>query len=640
MDFKRYNVRSFNLLVFLLIALQLIVLMVTLLYFISNSVSNQLPVTTIIGAVLLLLFCVPISFVLYRSNTDEVSKPIFLALSFTFLLVAVSGITWYILPINFSWGLFIPIAKLLSIISYIPIIYVLFSIFLLQRHKLHDIIQKFIIYLNIFFSAFIIYYISVYMISDFNKSYDTFIYSMSMLGDEVILVLTTFLILVNIPTNRKYILSIVFALYTLSFLGDAGRLLGYLNIYDLYSYSESIYGVMFLLTSVTLLIYALSNIKIITIEEMNKKLQDTSIFIEDLISQSPDSMCMCNADGFILKANALFINVFDFDNEVLEKINIFDDNVVRNKFSSDVLKVRNGETVHFDCKKMLNHGKIQKFLSVKLFPTYTSDGKLSRYVFIAEDITARKNAEDAIKAANEHLETRVKERTIELSVLNDALQTEIYEHNIDEERIKASLKEKEVLLKEIHHRVKNNMQIISSMLGLQSAYVQDKKYNEMLQDSQNRIRSMALIHEKLYQSDNMAYVNFSEYVNSLITYLYSSYSINKDNIKIKVNLEKLSFNIDTAIPLGLIINELVSNSFKHAFPDNRTGEIMVDISRIDDTQYRLIISDNGIGFIQKSSYTNSLGLNLVYALTEQIDGKLDINTNNGSTFIITYNYIE
>jgi PAS domain S-box-containing protein len=639
MDFKKYNVRSFNLLVFLLIALQLIVLMVTLLYFISSSVSNQLPITTIIGAVMLLLFCVPICFVLYRSNTDEVSKPIFLALSITFLLVALSGIMWYILPININWALFIPLAKLLSIMSYIPIVYVLFKIFLSQRSRLHDIIQKFIIYLNIFFSIFILYYIIVNMTSDINKSYDTFIFSMSMLGDELILVLTTFLILVNIPTNRKYILSIVFCLYTLSFLGDAARLLGYLNIYDLTSYSESIYGVMFLLTSVALLIYALSNIKIITVEEMNKRLQDTSIFIEDLISQSPDSMCMCNADGYVLKANALFINLFDLDpKEELGQLNIFDNNVFRNKFPTDVLKIKNGETVHFDFRKTLNQGNHQIYLSAKLFPTYTSDGKLSRYVFIAEDITPRKNAEDAIKAANEHLETRVKERTIELSVLNDALQKEIYEHNIDEERIKASLKEKEVLLKEIHHRVKNNMQIISSMLGLQSAYVQDKKYNFMLQDSQNRIKSMALIHEKLYQSDNMAKVNFSDYVNSLITNLYSSYSINKEKVKLKVNLENVSFNIDTAIPLGLIINEVVSNSFKHAFPNDREGEIAIDINKLNDSHYQLKISDNGIGFKQKSTYSNTLGINLVNALTEQIDGKLETYTDKGTTFIITFSY--
>jgi PAS domain S-box-containing protein len=640
MDLKKYKVRSFNLLVFLLIALQLIVLMVTLLYFISNSVSGQLPVTTIIGAVMLLLFCVPICFVLYRSNTDEVSKPIFLALSMTFLLVALSGIIWYILPININWELFIPVAKLLSIFSYIPIAYVLFKIFLLQRQRLHDIIQKFIIYLNIFFSVFILYYIIIYMTTDINKSYDTFIFSMSMLGDEIILVLTTFLLLVNIPTNRKYLLSIVFALYTLSFLGDAARLLGYLNIYDLSYYSESIYGVMFLLTSVTLLIYALSNIKIITIEEMNKKLQDTSIFIEDLISQSPDSMCMCNAEGYILKANESFVNLFDLNpEEASGKLNIFEEDVARNKFSADILKAKNGETVHFDCKKTFNQGKDQTFMSVKLFPTYTSDGKISRYVFIAEDITARKNAEDAIKAANEHLETRVKERTIELSVLNTTLQNEIYEHNIDEERIKASLKEKEVLLKEIHHRVKNNMQIISSMLGLQSAYVQDKKYNEMLQDSQNRIKSMALIHEKLYQSDNMAKVNFTDYINSLISNLYSSYNINKEKVKLNVNLENVSFNIDTAIPLGLIINELISNSFKHAFPNDREGEIDIDINKIDDTHYRLKISDNGIGFKQKTTYSKTLGLNLVNALTEQIEGKLSINTENGAIFIITFNYI-
>lgn len=587
---------------------------------------------------MLLLFCVPLCFVMYVSNTDEVIKPLFLALAITLLMVSLSGIIWYILPINFSWSFLIPCAKLLSIISYIPIIYILFKIFLMQRNKLHDIIQKFVIYLNIIFSLFLLYYIATYMFSDVSKSFDTFIYSFSMLGDELILVLVTFLILVNIPTNRKYILSIVFALYTLSFLGDTTRLLGYLNIYDLSNYSETIYGIMFLLLSVTLMIYALSNIKIITVEEMNKKLEDSSILIEDLISQSPDAMCMCNADGYILKANPLFINLFNFDKLTdINKINIFDESVAKTKFTIDILNAKNGETVHFDSEKKINAKPV--YLSVKLYPTYTSDGKLSRYVFIAEDITDRKNAEDAIKIANEQLESRVKERTVELSVLNDALQKEIYEHNIDEERIKASLKEKDVLLKEIHHRVKNNMQIISSMLGLQSAYVQDKKYNEMLQDSQNRIKSMALIHEKLYQSDNMARVNFPEYVKSLITNLYSSYSINKEKINIKLNVENATFNIDTAIPLGLIINELVSNSFKHAFPNGQTGEISVDIRHLEGNNYRLMVNDNGIGFDPKATYSKTLGLNLVNALTEQIGGKLEIRSDSGSLFSITFSNI-
>ena len=125
-------------------------------------------------------------------------------------------------------------------------------------------------------------------------------------------------------------------------------------------------------------------------------------------------------------------------------------------------------------------------------------------------------AENELKIAYEQMENRVKERTAELSIFNDTFQNEIYEHKIDEEKIKLSLKEKEVLLKEIHHRVKNNMQIISSILGLQSAYQEDGRLNEILKDCQNRIKSMALIHEKLYQSDNMANINFKEYVNTLI----------------------------------------------------------------------------------------------------------------------------
>lgn len=641
MDFKRFRIKSFNALVFMLIALQLIVLMVTMLFFVASDVGNELPMTTILGAILLLLFCVPICFVLYRTNTDQVSRAIFLALALAFFIIALSGIMWYILPINIHWDGFIPIAKLLTIISYIPIILILGKIFIDQRHKLQEFIQKFIIYLNILFSGLILYYIITYMLSDINQSFDIFIYSMSIIGDEIVLVLSTILILINIPTNRRYILSIIFSFYVLSFIGDSARLLGYLNIYDIASYSETIYGVMFLLTAVALLIYALSNIKIITIEEMNKELQDTSLLVEDLIMQSPVAMCMCNSQGIIIKSNQLFIEIFGLK-KTIDNLNIFDVDVLGSKFNTDNLHIKDNNITNFDNIKTVMCGEEKKYLSINMFPTYTSEGKLSKYVFIAEDITSEKKAEEALKVANEQLETRVKERTSELSILNEALQKEIFEHNIDEERIKSSLREKEVLLKEIHHRVKNNMQIISSMLGLQSAFVIDKKFNDMLTDSQNRIKSMALIHEKLYQSDNMAMVNFKEYVNSLITNLTSSYCFNRNNIKINQIIEDCYFNIDLAIPLGLIINELVSNSFKHAFPEDKSGEITIQIKSPVEGKYQLLISDNGIGLANGMDIynTNTLGLKLVQALTEQIDGKLEVISKNGMTFLISFQYID
>lgn len=638
MDFKRFKSKSFNALVFMLIALQLIVLLITTLFFVAFSVSNELSVTTILGAILLLLFCVPICIVLYKTNTDEVSRSIFFALSLAFSTIALSGILWYILPINFQWDGFVPIAKIFTIISYVPIIAVLGKIFIAQRHKLQETIQKFIIYLNILFSALILYFVVIYMLYNIDRSFDILVYSISIIFDEIILVLTTILILINIPTNRRYVLAIVFGFYILSFIGDSARLLEYLEIYNISGYAENIYGVMFLLAAISLLIYALSNIKIITIEEMDKKLQDTSLLVEDLIMQSPVAMCMCDSDGTILLSNNLFNSIFNLSNKI-GNLNIFNDTLLGNTLNPDLTIAKIMDITQVDGVK-ITHGDDSLYLSINIFPTYTSDGNLSKYVFIAKDITAEKKAEEALKIANEQLEIRVKERTSELSILNEALQKEIYEHSIDEDRIKASLKEKEVLLKEIHHRVKNNMQIISSMLGLQSAFIKDTKFTDMLRDSQNRIKSMALIHEKLYQSDNMAKVNFTEYVNSLITNLKSSYCLDTNRITINQRIVGCSFSIDQAIPLGLIINELVSNSFKHAFPDGKNGEITIEIKVMGNDEYQLIVRDNGVGLISgvDVNSTNTLGLKLVNALTEQIGGKLNIINDNGTTFLINFNY--
>jgi PAS domain S-box-containing protein len=396
---------------------------------------------------------------------------------------------------------------------------------------------------------------------------------------------------------------------------------------------------MFIFLSGMLLFYSLTNTKITTIEEVNKKLQDTSLVVEDLIKHSPDPMCMCDTDGTIINVKDSFLNTFDLKRETtIGKINIFiynfnfDDNI--NNLFNNVTK---GETVHIDSVKKNSDDKLNYF-SLKLYPTFSSDNKISKYILLAEDITERKNAEDALKKAYDELEMRVKERTIELSVLNEALQNEIFEHKIDEEKIKASLKEKDVLLKEIHHRVKNNMQIISSMLGLQSNFTQEKAIINMLKDSQNRIKSMALIHEKLYQSNNMAAINFPEYVNSLISNLNNSYNSDIKNISIVPNVENVSFNIDLAIPLGLIINELISNSFKHAFSDRTNGEIILNLNKLNDNYYRLEIRDNGIGFPEEFNINNlkSLGLQLVTVLVEQINGKLIIEQGNGSTFLIEF----
>ncbi len=201
-----------------------------------------------------------------------------------------------------------------------------------------------------------------------------------------------------------------------------------------------------------------------------------------------------------------------------------------------------------------------------------------------------------------------------------------------EEQIQASLLEKEVLLKEIYHRVKNNLQVISSLLSLQSAYIKDKDDLVIFKQSQQRIASMALVHEKLYQSQDLAKINFGEYIRDLVSSLFSAYEANQDAIALRVNIDEHVFlGLDTAIPCSLIIHELVSNSLKYAFPLGRKGTIYLEMIKNHEHQVTLIVGDDGIGLPSNFNFKNmaSLGWQLVDALTNQLGGNLNIQGSMG-----------
>ncbi|MEH2296866.1 sensor histidine kinase [Nostoc sp.] len=207
-----------------------------------------------------------------------------------------------------------------------------------------------------------------------------------------------------------------------------------------------------------------------------------------------------------------------------------------------------------------------------------------------------------------------------------------------EEQIKALLEEKEILLKEIHHRLKNNLQIISSLLNLEAEYLKDNQAIEVLKDSQMRIQSMALIHEKLYQSQDLARINFPDYIQDLVTNLLYLYNLNSSAITLKINVEDVLLVSDAAIPCGLIINELISNSLKHAFHQRESGEICIDFCSLEANVFTLTISDNGIGFAKDFDFetTQSLGLELVKGLTNQLKGNIHFSNNNGVEFKIMF----
>jgi two-component sensor histidine kinase len=240
-----------------------------------------------------------------------------------------------------------------------------------------------------------------------------------------------------------------------------------------------------------------------------------------------------------------------------------------------------------------------KNIEVNCYPIFDSSGNVAQVIEYCLDITERKRAE---------------------------------------EQIKASLKEKDLLLKEVHHRVKNNLQVISSMLNLQSRKITDQQNLEPFRESQNRIRSMAFIHERLYQSEDLSKVNFKRYLETLATYLLQSYEVNQDSIRLYSEVENVQLDISRSIACGLLINELVSNSLKYAFTESHKGEIRIGLKRVGENQYKLVVSDDGIGLPEELDFrnTNSLGLQLVNTLTNQLQGGIEVEKNNGTTFKITF----
>jgi len=207
-----------------------------------------------------------------------------------------------------------------------------------------------------------------------------------------------------------------------------------------------------------------------------------------------------------------------------------------------------------------------------------------------------------------------------------------------EVQTRKSLKEKEVLLQEIHHRVKNNMTVIYSLLQLQAGKVRDERYREMFNESMNRIKTMALIHEKLYRSQDLTKILFSDYIRDMVDDIYVSYGTSPHKVKLKKDIARITLGIDTSIPCGLIVNELVSNSLKYAFPDGKGGEIRVSLHKNGKNEVELTVGDNGIGMPEKLNFrdTDSLGLNLVTTLVRQLQGTIELHSEGGTEFRITF----
>ena len=250
-------------------------------------------------------------------------------------------------------------------------------------------------------------------------------------------------------------------------------------------------------------------------------------------------------------------------------------------------------------------------------------------------ITGLEDEDLGVSAVKEGAQDYLVKGQVDKKLLARSLKFAI-ERKQTEEELKTSIYERDVLLKETHHRVKNNMQVIHSLLNLQTHYAENMEAVNVLKESQNRVKSMGMIHEKLYNSTDRSKINFSDYVQSLTSDLLTSYKLS-EKINPVIEIGDLDLNLETAILCGLIINELVSNSLKYAFPKTDIGEIHVSLNLVDN-KYELIISDNGIGIPEDIDFknTDSLGFQLVNNITSQLEGQIKLDRYVGTKFTINF----
>ncbi len=312
-------------------------------------------------------------------------------------------------------------------------------------------------------------------------------------------------------------------------------------------------------------------------------------------------------DARISSFNSHFANYFEPLSQQKVEINLSFESFFEGIFSTVKLRyfgilfhqITQGRSHQFEVA--FERGNNDVWLEIFMNPIFDTLGNVAEISIVAHDITDKK------KISNEIVE---------------------------------SLKEKEVMLKEIHHRVKNNLQIISSILNLQSSFVTDENTLEILQESRNRIRSMAIIHENLYRTEDFSSINFADYLMNLVTNLIASYRIN-DDVQLKMDLDQIDLVLDQAIPCGLLVNELITNSLKYAWPEHQNGLINLGLKEVEG-EIILTIGDNGVGLPVPFEVLNSdtLGLQLVVTLVEQLDGKLVVNSENGTEYLVKFDNIK
>ena len=338
------------------------------------------------------------------------------------------------------------------------------------------------------------------------------------------------------------------------------------------------------------------------VEVKTRQLTEKNLELEKLslvASRTDNAVLIAAPDGQVEWVNDGFIRLIGIPKEKLIDKKLTDINVYTNIENEISEAIKQQHSRIFE-SNVTTYNVENLWISSTLTPIYDEDGLLKKLVVVDTDITAGKNMQ---------------------------------------KEIEKSLKEKDILLKEIHHRVKNNLQIIISLLNLQTGYIKDEVTLKAVKDGQSRVRSMALVHEKFYQSNELTEIDFAEYIEKLCHFLYQSYGDKTGRIDIQITGDRIGLDMDTAMPCGLLVNEIVSNAYKYAFPGNDKGIILIELKK-SNGRMTLTINDNGIGFPNDFDFekSESLGMQLIQALTNQLDGELKVLRENGTSFRISFPY--
>jgi PAS domain S-box-containing protein len=361
------------------------------------------------------------------------------------------------------------------------------------------------------------------------------------------------------------------------------------------------------------------------LQQRNAELTIAHQRYQELFNFAPEAYLVTDTRGVIQEANDTAARLLKIRRDFLigKPLKVFIAEEDSKTFLMQLSRLRQGAAVQeWEVRAQPREGPDFPAL-ISIAPAHDTQQRVIGMRWLLRDISERKRAEEMLRRAHDDLEQRVRERTADLGSANSALET--------------ALQQKDMLLKEIHHRVKNNLQIVSSLLSLQAGYNPDPLVKELFADSQQRIQSMALIHEILYQSRDLGRINMADYLRTLASHLVRSYRTDDGQITLTLSVDQVLLDVDTAIPCGLLLNELISNCLKHAFPDHRKGEVSVDLHADPAGRVTLTVRDDGIGFPADADFRNSntLGLQLITGLVEQLKGTVSMARDGGCAFTIT-----